>query len=630
MLILKNNVVVKFCLTLLFIFLSFALQLKADTVIKTSGLEIKGKVVEETLEYVIIDTGLSRLRIPRQEIAVVKKAENLSPEEIQGDEEYSEGHFLEALRLYKEALSKEKETERLTEKIKKVEQEIKKRVNEELGAEIKKAHGLIEKRQYQNAEEVIREALNKTSDELLKQKLIEELAYIRLRKAAAFIDAINYTNAELEYLEAIKLAPEYYPAHLGLAELLANNPLKAEQAINEYLLALKYGETSLSGSEKAQINFKIAELYYNRQNYVEASNYYRRVMESEKTDFRKKSQSRLVDCYVKLARELSVNKPQESIILLRSAIELDNKNIEARLLLAENYKRVEKLDLAIEQYEEIIKLEPTTPDVHYQLAICYLEKKLFDLAMQELRKELSITPNHYNALCQLGELYIEAGQVEQAIPYFVRARDHMPEKYRAYLGLGIASWKLGKISDAKDNLQRVLAMNPTHNEALLYLGSIYQDEKNYTAAADLYYTVIDQLQKKPDLTKEERKVLVQTLIKNGEIELALNRPRTAVEHFQKVLTFDPESSEAYFGLGQAFVLLKRYQAAEQNYLEAIKRSPQQPKYYLGLGILYHNFLKYTDKAIENYRKYIQLGGPDKITVNKWIMEIGGEPVPVSD
>ncbi|MCX7767364.1 MAG: tetratricopeptide repeat protein, partial [Candidatus Sumerlaeia bacterium] len=227
-------------------------------------------------------------------------------------------------------------------------------------------------------------------------------------------------------------------------------------------------------------------------------------------------------------------------------------------------------------------------------------------------------------------LYIEAGQIEQAIPYFVRARDNMPEKYRAYLGLGIASWKLGKISDAKDNLQRVLAMNPTHNEALLYLGSIYQDEKNYTAATDLYYTVIEQLQRKADLTRGERKILVQTLIKNGEIELALSRPRTAIEHFQKALTYESESPEAYFGMGQAFVLLKRYQAAEQNYLEAIKLAPQQPKYYLGLGILYHNFLKHTDKAIENYRKYIQLGGPDKITVNKWIMEIGGEPVPVSD
>ena len=58
----------------------------------------------------------------------------------------------------------------------------------------------------------------------------------------------------------------------------------------------------------------------------------------------------------------------------------------------------------------------------------------------------------------------------------------------------------------------------------------------------------------------------------------------------------------------------------------IRLDPKNPKYYLGLGIMYHNNLKKTQKAIENYTKYIELGGEDFEKVNEWIKECGGQPV----
>jgi hypothetical protein len=60
--------------------------------------------------------------------------------------------------------------------------------------------------------------------------------------------------------------------------------------------------------------------------------------------------------------------------------------------------------------------------------------------------------------------------------------------------------------------------------------------------------------------------------------------------------------------------------------KAIQINPNDPRYHLSLGIIYQNNLKDCQKAVDCYRRYILLGGPDIATVNKWIEECGGKPL----
>ena len=611
-------------MSLIFLFLLHGVT--ADEIIKKNGVSITGSIIEEAENYVVIDIGFSRLQINRDEISEVKKSNNISVEELEGDVAYNEGRFLDALRLYRRALQSGMGEAQVREKIRNVERAIEQLVNKQIGEVIQRARQLVEQKQFDVAEQIINEAIAQIDDELLKQRLVQEKAYIHTQKAEMYLDAINYRDAEIELKSAISFVPDYCMAHLRLAELYLRNPALADQAITEFQETLKCADKNFTDSQKAEVNFNLAELFFARGQFTEATRYYRLVINSNLTDEVQKSKKRLEETYIKMAQDSAQTNPEEALVLLRSALEMNPNNIQAHLQTADIAKRTNKIDEAISNYEEILKIDPKVPDVHYQLALAYLDKGLFDPALQELRKELFINPLNYNAQCKLGELYIDAGQPDKAIPLFKNAIETNLEKFRAYLGLGIAYWKRGELAKAKDNFQRVLTINPRHRQALYYMGSIYKDEKNYLAAEDLFHTIIEQLREEKSLTKEQRDMLVESYIKYGEVELLLDRPRTAIEHFENALIYNPNAPEAFFGLGQSYVKLTRYRQAEQNYQKAIKNAPNDPRYYLGLGILYHNFLKELDKAVENYQKYIELGGPDKLTVNKWIMECGGKPV----
>lgn len=608
------------------IFFILATGVIADEIIKKNGVSITGSIVEEAENYVVIDIGFSRLQINRDEISEIKKSGNISVEELEGDVAYNEGRFLDALRLYRRALEGGIGEANVREKIRNVERAIEQLVNKQIGEVIQRARQLVEQRQFETAEQIISEAIDKIDDEILKERLTQEKAYIHTQKAEMYLDAINYRDAEVELKTAISIVPDYCLAHFKLAELYLRNPALTDDAIREFQETLKCADDDLTEAQRAEVLFNLAELFFAKGQYPESTKYYREVIESNHSDLLQKSKKRLEETYIKMAQDTAQTNPEETLLLLRSALEMNPNNIQARLQIADIAKQTNKIDEAIFNYEEILKIDPKYPDVHYQLALAYLEKGLFDSALQELRKELFVNPQNYNAQCKLGELYIAAGQPDKAMPLFNNAIETNPEKFRAYLGLGIAYWKRGETTKAKENFQRVLTINPRHRQALFYMASIYKDEKNYLGAEDLFHTIIEQLREEKSLTKEQRDMLVDSYIKYGEVELLLDRPRTAIEHFENALIYNPNAPEAFFGIGQSNVKLTRYRQAEQNYQKAIKIAPKDPRYYLGLGILYHNFLKELDKAVENYQKYIELGGPDKLTVNKWIMECGGKPV----
>ena len=99
----------------------------------------------------------------------------------------------------------------------------------------------------------------------------------------------------------------------------------------------------------------------------------------------------------------------------------------------------------------------------------------------------------------------------------------------------------------------------------------------------------------------------------------------AENQFSEALKLNPFYAKAYTNIGMIYRRRNNYEKAEEYYQRALMLNSDDPQNYLALGILYHNYIKDHKRAIENYQKYLDLGGTDRLQVTNWIKECGGTP-----
>jgi tetratricopeptide (TPR) repeat protein len=98
------------------------------------------------------------------------------------------------------------------------------------------------------------------------------------------------------------------------------------------------------------------------------------------------------------------------------------------------------------------------------------------------------------------------------------------------------------------------------------------------------------------------------------------RYKRSAEALGIALSIDPESAIAHCNLGEIYKHLGLYKKGVRELEEAIRLEPEFPDPHINLGIIYDDFLNDHGKALENYRKYVELGGADEQAL-VWIREI---------
>ena len=152
------------------------------------------------------------------------------------------------------------------------------------------------------------------------------------------------------------------------------------------------------------------------------------------------------DAHVWLGKAfLATGRYQEAIAHLEKALEASPKDIglqydlaQAHLLLSDQitqkiyqqnphthwrhllkgqaYQIEGKLDLAIIEFNEALKLSPDLPGIHESLGEIYAKKRDFSAAEMEFKKELNTNPYDFVVVCALAAVLIETGKVSEAIP----------------------------------------------------------------------------------------------------------------------------------------------------------------------------------------------------------------------
>lgn len=85
-------------------------------------------------------------------------------------------------------------------------------------------------------------------------------------------------------------------------------------------------------------------------------------------------------------------------------------------------------------------------------------------------------------------------------------------------------------------------------------------------------------------------------------------------------TLRKERALFHYNLGVAYTQAKLYDEAIEAYEKSLKFYPANPEAHYNLGLLYHNIKQDPEKAVQHYRKYLELkpDSEDKEEVKGWI------------
>ncbi len=600
--------------------------LNADVVILKNGKRIQGRIVREDDNSITVLTPTMSIVLRRSEIGKVERDPTLSKEGILGDIAFEDKQYADALAYYRAALKKGKNLDALRSKIESITKIQEAEVRRRFGERLKQAERLITQKQFKQAENLLKQILTNLPDESLAKPVRDKLAHLYYMRALEYRNTVDDLKAEAELKKAIAISDGAYEAHLLYAGLLARNPRTYDEAIKHYLRGIEGGANALSPQELARYHRRIALLYEQKKQYQQVIEHYMKVLELEPVNY-PDTRERIVRGYLNLAEQIPESDFAKRRDYLLEAVKIDPFSADAHFALVSLYYNNSLINETLKECDKLINLNSRMRGVHYYLAMCHLKRREYEKAREALERELSINPGSYQALCALGDYFLNGGKYKEAITYYEKARDIRQEKYRAYIGLTRAYRRLDKPDKARENLDQIFTTNPTHLEATILSGALYKDAKEFEKARKLFDNVVTRLKERGNLNNPDtRKLLVEALNQRGELNLLRDSYRIAIADFRESLKYQPDYAEAYYNIARVYTKMGRFFDAEKNYFKAQSLDPRNPRYYLGLGIMYHINLKRKEKAIENYTKYIELGGEDFEKVNQWIKECGGKPI----
>jgi tetratricopeptide (TPR) repeat protein len=118
-----------------------------------------------------------------------------------------------------------------------------------------------------------------------------------------------------------------------------------------------------------------------------------------------------------------------------------------------------------------------------------------DLGLIYLQLALYLAPTHSLALLSLGDLYEAMKKPELANKTYERVPLNSPLQRNAQIQLALNLDSLDRTDEAKAQLEKLIAANPSDLEAIMALGNVQRGRKQFAECADVYSKGVDTIAK---------------------------------------------------------------------------------------------------------------------------------------
>jgi tetratricopeptide (TPR) repeat protein len=448
------------------------------------------------------------------------------------------------------------------------------------------------------------EIIKRDPDNLEARKLLGRI-YLRglgdLQSGAQSQEVLR--RAIEQYEQIARIEPQNADNHILLGRLyrLNNDLLKAEQ---EFKAAVKLQP----GSEEAVT--MLAYLYNDEGDTKRAAQVLTDVAEPDRT--------------AKLYAALGYTYEQQhdypkAIEAYRSAVKLDDDNLEARRGLAQNLLNDNQSEAALEQFRTIVEADPHDAPSYLRMAEIYRRTGNFDRALEALKKADSEVQDSLEVPYNMAVIYQAEGKYDEA----VQTLDALLKKTEK---------SDGKYTPGEKNNRAVF---------LERLGSVYRDENKPTQAIETFRKMTDlgddsatrAYQQIIDTYRDQRdwkaataaaQEAVNKLPKDRGLKMVLagqladmGQPEAAIEQTKALLKGGPEDREVYIALAQIYSRLKDWPEAEQSINKALELSskPDEKEYVnFILASMYERQKKY-DQAEDTFKQVLANDPNNAVALN---------------
>jgi tetratricopeptide (TPR) repeat protein len=316
--------------------------------------------------------------------------------------------------------------------------------------------------------------------------------------------------------------------------------------------------------------------------------------------------SALAELYVKTGRI------RDAVLEAQDILKHDPKNLEAHKLLGSIYLRSlgdmpsgqtseNVLKLAIEQYEQIVQIEPDSVDDHLLLGRLYRYNNDLHKAESELKTAVKLDPSSEEAVATLAGLYTDEGDTAQALQVLSAVPD-AARSAKLYSALGAAYEQRKEYKKAVEAYQHAVVLDRDNLDAIRGLAENLLNDGQVDAALEQYKIIADA-------NPED----AQTYIRISEIYRQQGKYDQALETLKKADSLAPDSAAVAYNMAAVYQAQGRYDDAIALLQDLLKKTdPNQADhtnraiFLERLGVIFRDQENYT-AAVETFRKMLTLG-----------------------
>lgn len=268
---------------------------------------------------------------------------------------------------------------------------------------------------------------------------------------------------------------------------------------------------------------------------------------------------------------------QEALVELRRAVSLRPGHADARYALGlVLYSGLGRDDEAVTELEQAAAQHAQRADVRHLLGAAYLSLNRPARAVEVLLEAATLEPDSWQIRHRLGLAYARRGQTVEAGGAFGEAARLAPYKPQPHLKLARIHAHAGRVEAARRERMLFERWTPVEDEVLRYEQEIRQSPNS----------------------SEARYLLGQAYVEQGRLAEALARFRQAVE-------LDTTYARAYYGIGAVLHLRGDVPEAILSYKKAARLAPDMVPLLADLGQAYQQTGQY-GQSIASFRKALQL------------------------